>query len=68
MLNSDGSVSLSFVSQPNSTNMVLCATNLLPPVLWQPLSTNIAGANGDWQFTDYHAATSHTRFYASLTQ
>jgi hypothetical protein len=66
--NSDGSVTLSFVSRPGSTNMVLSATNLSPPVLWQPLSTNTAGADGGWQFTDPNAASHQTRFYRSLTQ
>ena len=54
--NSDGNLALNFVSQPNSTNVVLCATNLSPPVVWQPLSTNMAGANGNWQYTDTNAA------------
>ena len=66
--NSDRSLSLNFVSQPNSTNVVLCATNLSPPVVWQSLSTNIAGANGDWQFTDINAVNYQTRFYRSVTQ
>jgi hypothetical protein len=67
-LNSNSSVSLNFVCQPGSTNMVLCATNLSPPVFWQSLSTNIAGADGNWQFTDANAANFQTRFYRSLTQ
>ncbi len=66
--NSDGSVTLSFVSPPGSTNVVLCATNFAPPVLWQPVSTNIAGADGDWQFSDASAASSPEGFYRFLTQ
>jgi sugar lactone lactonase YvrE len=66
--NSDGSIALNFVSHPNSTNVVLCATNLVPPVVWQPLSTNVAGLNGNWQYTDTNAASYQTRFYHSLTQ
>ena len=66
--NSDGSVTLSFVCPPSSTNVVLSATNLSPPVIWQPLSTNIAGADGNWQFTDTNAASYQTRFYRSLTR
>jgi sugar lactone lactonase YvrE len=66
--NSDASVSLSFVSPPDSTNVVLGATNLLPPVSWQPLSTNIAGPNGDWQITDTNAGLYQARFYRSVTQ
>jgi hypothetical protein len=40
----------------------------LPPVVWQPISTNVAGANGDWQFTDTNTAGFPTRFYRSLMQ
>jgi NHL repeat len=64
--NPDGSVALYFVSKPDSTNLVLCATNLLPPVVWQPISTNMAGADGDWQFTDTNAL-GQMKFYQSLT-
>jgi hypothetical protein len=67
VVTSNGSFALNFVSQPGSTNIVLCATNLSPPVLWQPLSTNLAGAEGDWQFTDTNAPHYQSRFYRSLT-
>jgi sugar lactone lactonase YvrE len=66
--NPGGSVTLNVLSQPGSTNEVLCATNLSPPVLWRPLSTNMAGLDGDWQFTDTNAAGYRARFYRSLTQ
>jgi sugar lactone lactonase YvrE len=66
--NPDGSVALNFVSQPGSTNQVLCATNLLPPINWQTLSTNLAGPDGNWQFTDTNAASYGMRFYRSLEQ
>lgn len=63
VLNPDGSVTLGFVSRPGSTNMVLSATNLSPPILWQPVSTNMAGADGSWQYTDTNAASYSARFY-----
>ncbi len=66
--NPDGSVALYFVSQPNTTNVVLGATNLLPPIAWQSVSTNFAGPDGNWQFTDTNAASYQTRFYWSITQ
>ena len=66
--NSGGSATLCFVSRPGSTNVVLCATNLSPPVSWQPLSTNLAGADGDWQYTDTNFANRQSRFYRSATQ
>jgi hypothetical protein len=68
VLNSEGSVALNFVSQPGSTNVVLCTTNLSPPIFWQPLSTNRAGPDGTWQFTDTNAASYQSQFYRSLTQ
>jgi hypothetical protein len=65
--NADGSIALSFVSPPGSTNLVQMATNLAPPVLWQTISTNMAGPDGDWQFTDPNTANSPERFYRSAT-
>jgi sugar lactone lactonase YvrE len=60
-----GSFSLDFVSQPGSTNVVLAASDLLPPILWLPLSTNLAGADGDWQYIDTNSFTYPARFYVS---
>jgi sugar lactone lactonase YvrE len=60
-----GTVTLDFVSSPGSTNVVLSATDLAPPILWQDLSTNVAGADGDWQFSDTNAASYPARFYLS---
>lgn len=64
--NAAGGVTLSFVSPPGSTNVVFSATNLAPPIQWQPLSTNLAGLDGDWQFTDPSAATNAAKFYRSI--
>jgi sugar lactone lactonase YvrE len=68
VLNSDGSVTLSFMSRSSSTNVVLCATNLMPPVVWQPLSTNVAGPDGNWQYTDTNVASYQMRFYRFFMQ
>ncbi len=62
--NVDGSVTISFLGSPNSTNVVQAAVSLTPPVAWQNLSTNVADANGAWQFTDSNASTT-TKFYRS---
>ncbi len=67
-LNPDRSVSLSFLSQPGTTNVVLCTTNLASPVVWQTIATNLAGSDGTWQFTDTNAAGNQSLFYRSLTQ
>jgi hypothetical protein len=61
-------VTLDFVSRPGSSNLVLSATNLAPSVLWQSIWTNVAGPDGNWQFTDTSAANFPTRFYRSEMQ
>ena len=63
--NPDASVTLNCVSQPGSTNVMLYTTNLLPPISWQPVSTNVAGLDGNWQFIDTNAVSSNVRFYRS---
>lgn len=61
--NADGSVTLFFLGGPNSTNVIQAATSLTPPVVWQNISTNVADANGAWQFTNTN--TGGTKFYRS---
>ena len=60
---SDGTVALSLTGTPNSTNRVWVTTDLTPPAAWVPISTNVAGADGSWQYTDSDAAGWSTRFY-----
>jgi trimeric autotransporter adhesin len=67
-LNPDHSISLNFVSQPGSTNVVFSATNLSPPIIWQPVSTNMAGGDGNWQFNDMGTAGLPAKFYRSVTR
>lgn len=64
--NPNGSVSLFFLGEPNSTNVIQTAAALTFPVSWQNVSTNAADANGAWQFTDSNNTT--TRFYRSYAQ
>lgn len=61
--NAGGGVTLSMVSLPGSTNIVFSATNLTPPIQWQPLFTNLAGPDGDGQFIDPSPATNPAKFY-----
>ena len=61
--NLNGSVTLSFLGGPNSTNIVQATANLAPAA-WLNVSTNVADANGAWQFTETNA-TNFTRFYRS---
>lgn len=62
--NVDGSVTLSFLGAPNSTNIIQATASLTPPVMWQNVSANVADANGAWQFTNNNNSTT-TRFYRS---
>jgi hypothetical protein len=62
--NADGSVRVDFVSPPAKTNVVLGSPSLSPPILWQPIATNVANADGSWSFTDTTAANYGARFYS----
>ena len=62
--NLNGTMTLSFLGAPNSTNIIQAAASLTPPVAWQNVSTNVADANGAWQFTDNNIPAA-TRFYRS---
>jgi uncharacterized repeat protein (TIGR03803 family) len=65
--NTDGSMTLNFLTAPNISSRVFATTNLAPPVDWQPIYTNVAGAGGAWQFTDLNASNYPVRFYRSST-
>jgi polygalacturonase len=60
--NSNGGVTLDFTGIPGSTYWVMAATNLTAPD-WTPISTNVAGTNGFWQFTDTQATNFLDRYY-----
>ena len=62
-----GRFALDFVTQPGSINLVQAATNLVPPIVWVPIATNIANADGDWQFIDTNTARFTKKFYRSAT-
>ena len=63
VLNADGSVTLNCSGTPNSTNRVWVASSLAPPVAWWAASTNVAGADGSWQFTDIDTSGYPAHFY-----
>jgi hypothetical protein len=52
---------------PNYTYVVETTTNSLPTSNWWPVSTNVAGTNGLWIFTDPNA-TNTMQFYRSVVQ
>jgi hypothetical protein len=44
------------------------ATNLMSPTSWQPVATNYADGNGNWQFTDTNQLSAPARFYRVTSQ
>jgi hypothetical protein len=52
---------------PGASYVLLSATNLTPPVVWQPVATNPAGAGGNWTFTITNT-TFPQRFYRAINQ
>ena len=63
----DGNVTFNLLTAPNTSSRILVTTNLTPPVVWQPIYTNVPGADGAWQFTDLNASNYPARFYRSST-
>jgi hypothetical protein len=57
VVNNDGSITLNLASIPTSTNIVQVTTDLTSPIIWTSISTNVAGTNGLWQFTDTNPPT-----------
>ena len=67
-LNVDKTVTMKLSGTPACNYIIWAATNLAAPVLWQPVSTNTAAADGSWQFTDTNVVNHPVRFYRASTQ
>ena len=67
VVNGDGSLTINFASVPNTTNVVQWTTNLATQA-WTSISTNVAGTNGLWNFTDGPPAPPSPSFYRSMRQ
>ena len=61
---SNRTVTVTFQGAPGGLYLVQASTNLVSPGSWQTLSTNLAGANGRWTFTD-SLTNQPRRFYRS---
>jgi hypothetical protein len=59
----DGSMTLNLTGTPYSTNRLWATADLTPPVVWSPVSTNVASPAGTWQVTDPGVAGWTNRFY-----
>jgi hypothetical protein len=51
-----------------STNFVDSTTNLVPPVVWVPLTTNISVGPGVWRYTNQPGVSSPQRFFRVRVQ
>jgi hypothetical protein len=63
--NPDGSLTLNLAGMTNFSSRLYAATNLTPPIIWTPISTNPAG--GAWQFTDTNTPGQPVQFYRVST-
>jgi hypothetical protein len=59
----DGTVTAAFAGTPGAEYIVQACDNMVAPV-WANVSTNTAGADGTWTFTESKAGHS-ARFYRS---
>ena len=64
-LNANGDITLDLSTGTNIQSRLYWATNLTPPVVWQPVCTNFNG--GLWQFADTNTAPFATKFYRLST-
>ena len=56
-------VHLQLSGTPNFPYVLQSATNLTPPVSWQPVLTNLADLTGEWAFTATNSSQYPARFY-----
>jgi len=66
-LSAEQGLQLQWNGKPGYSYVLLVATNLTPPVNWQPLVTNAADSNGNCSFTDTNT-TNPTQFYCVMAQ
>ncbi len=65
--NGNGTVTIGFAGIPEFCYLVQAATNLNPPITWTTLSTNMAGSDGLFNYTDTNASNYNTRYYRTAT-
>jgi uncharacterized repeat protein (TIGR03803 family) len=64
LLQPNGDITVCFLGVPNSTNVIQATTTLTPSEAWADIATNVADAEGAWQFTE-DITTNQSRFYRS---
>jgi hypothetical protein len=58
-----GGFNLSLSGTPGRTYVLEAATNLVAPIRWYPVATNVLNTNGSWLFTDSSATNQPLQFY-----
>jgi hypothetical protein len=61
--NADGTVTVMFSGTPEALYVVQSAPDLMPPVSWTNISTNSAGTDGQWTFTDASVPNQAQRYF-----
>jgi len=59
---------LQFAGTPDFAYVLQSATNLTPPVTWQPIITNLSDSIGNWTFADTNTVNYPARFYRMQMQ
>ncbi|MEY4387618.1 MAG: hypothetical protein RLY20_2901, partial [Verrucomicrobiota bacterium] len=67
VLNSNRTVTMTFLGTAGATYRVQGAASLPGGVSWLSLSTNVASTNGTWSFTDGAPTNQPARFYRAIT-
>lgn len=62
--NRDGTLTVTFAGIPGAHYLVQSVSNLARPTMWEVVSTNTAGTDGQWTFTDSLTGLTQ-RFYRS---
>jgi hypothetical protein len=57
---------ITFAGIPGREYIVQATDDLTPPVVWDPISTNIAGVNGLWSVDDLSSTNYVNRFYRTV--
>jgi hypothetical protein len=63
-----GGLQLQFSGSPNYPYILQMATDLTPPVNWQPILTNPADGNGNWSFTVTNLTDLPAGYYRAVGQ
>lgn len=67
-LSGNHQVALRFNGAPNYPYILQAATNLAPPINWQPVVTNLTDLNGCWSFTISNTAVRPRQFFRVFRQ